>query len=31
MNKYALFIDDYACWGCKACEVGRAEEGEGET
>ena len=26
MNKYALFIDDYACWGCKACEVACKQE-----
>ena len=26
MNKYTLFIDDYACWGCKACEVACKQE-----
>ncbi len=26
MNKYALSIDNEACWGCKTCEVACAQE-----
>ena len=26
MNKYALIIEEYACWGCKACEVACKQE-----
>jgi len=26
MNKYALIIEDFACWGCKACEVACKQE-----
>ncbi len=26
MNKYALIIEEYACWGCKTCEVACKQE-----
>ncbi len=26
MNKYALIIEEYACWGCKTCEVACQQE-----
>jgi Fe-S-cluster-containing dehydrogenase component len=26
MEKYALYIDDAACWGCKTCEVACKQE-----
>jgi NADPH-dependent glutamate synthase beta subunit-like oxidoreductase len=26
MNKYALIIEEFACWGCKACEVACKQE-----
>ncbi len=26
MNKYTLFIEEYACWGCKTCEVACKQE-----
>jgi NADPH-dependent glutamate synthase beta subunit-like oxidoreductase len=26
MNKYALMIEEYACWGCKTCEVACKQE-----
>ena len=26
MNRYALIIEEYACWGCKTCEVACKQE-----
>ena len=26
MNKHALIVEEYACWGCKACEVACKQE-----
>ncbi len=26
MNKYALIIEEYACWGCRTCEVACQQE-----
>ncbi len=26
MKKYALIIDEYGCWGCKACQVACKQE-----
>ena len=26
MNKYALVIEEYACWGCQACQVACQQE-----
>lgn len=26
MNKYGLVIEEFACWGCRACEVACRQE-----
>ena len=26
MNHYKLIFEEYACWGCKACEVACKQE-----